>query len=452
MASNLLMEKENNKLLKLLGLGFGVAVTVGGTIGTGILRKPGAIAEVIGDPIIIMLVWLAVCIYAFLGVLCAIELGVSMPEAGSWYVYARRAFGKFFGFFTGISNWLGTVTALGFGAYTVSEYVVLLYPNLEYYIRLIAIGLIVVLILFHLNGTKSAGKSQEIMSFLKALGLIAFVVVCFVYGGNIDYDALAVTTQKVERPTLFFGIIVALQAIFYTFDGWHTAAYFAEENVDPVKSLPKSMIYGILVIILIYLLVNAAILYVIPIDILAGSKLAASDAIRYIFGEDSARVVTIFLMVSILGLMNAQVMFSPRVIFSMSRDGLFPAFAQKVNASGTPYLGMIFTASLSIGLILMGKKVCAILSDIAVFFFVISYISGFSSLIRLRKKEPELARPFKVPGYPFIPYLLVICSVLFLVGAVVQDIRSSLFALIFVVISYPLYKLITNVSGNKGVD
>jgi APA family basic amino acid/polyamine antiporter len=440
------MEKKNNKLLKLLGLGFGVAVTVGGTIGTGILRKPGAIAEVIGDPFIIMLVWLAVCVYAFLGVLCAIELGVSMPEAGSWYVYAKRAFGSFFGFFTGISNWLGTVTALGFGAYTVSEYVVLLYPNAEYYIRAIAIGLIVVLVLFHLSGTKSAGKSQEVMSFLKALGLFAFVLVCFVYGGDVDHQALTATARKVERPALFFGIIVALQAIFYTFDGWHTAAYFAEENVDPVKSLPKSMIYGILLIIAIYLLVNAAILYVIPIDLLAGSKLAASDAIGYIFGEGSARIVTFFLMISILGLMNAQVMFSPRVIFSMSRDGLFPAFAQKVNTAGTPYLGMIFTASLSIGLILLGKEVCAILSDIAVFFFVISYISGFSSLIRLRKTEPNLARPFKVPGYPYIPYLLVVCSVLFLVGAVVQDLLSSVFALVFIVVSYPLYRLIRNVS------
>ncbi len=440
------MEKGQNQLLKLLGIGFGIAVTVGGTIGTGILRKPGPIAAVIGDPLIIMLVWTAVSLYAFLGVLCAIELGVSMPEAGSWYVYARRAFGKFFGFFTGISNWLGTVSALAFGAYTVSEYLVLLTPAWEPYIRLISIGLLVILVLFHLTGTRSAGKSQEIMSFLKALGLLAFVLVCFLFGGNVDYEALAVTAEKVERPALFLGIITALQAIFYTFDGWHTASYFSEENVDPVKSLPRSMIFGILLIILIYLLVNAAILYVIPVDILAGSKLAASDAIRYIFGDGSARIVTFFLMISILGLMNAQVMFSPRVIFSMSRDGLFPRFAQRVNASGAPALAMSFTVSLSVLLILTGKEVCAILSDIAVFFFVISYISGFLSLIRLRRTEPELPRPFKVPGFPFVPYFLVICSVLFLVGAILQDLRSSVFALGFAGISYPLYRIITHAS------
>jgi APA family basic amino acid/polyamine antiporter len=435
---------EKNKLLKLLGVGFGIAVTVGGTIGTGILRKPGPIAAVLGDPTLIMLVWIAVSIYAFLGVLCAIELGVSMPEAGSWYVYAKRAFGSYFGFFTGISNWLGTVSALAFGAYTVSEYLVLLMPGLDPYLRWMSIGLLLVLVLFHLSGTKSAGKSQEIMSFLKAVGLMAFVLVCFLYGGNVDAVALQETAVKVQRPALYLGIITALQAIFYTFDGWHTASYFSEENVDPVKSLPRSMIYGILVIIGIYLLVNAAILYVIPVDVLAGSKLAASDAIGYIFGPGSARVVTFFLMISILGLMNAQVMFSPRVIYSMSRDGLFPAFALRVNAAGTPSLAMVFTVTLSVLLILAGREICAILSDIAVFFFVISYISGFSSLIRLRKTEPTLPRPFKVPGFPYVPYALVIISVLFLIGAVIQDQKSSVFALAFMVISYPLYRFVSS--------
>lgn len=443
---------KDNKLLKLLGVSFGIAVTVGGTIGTGILRKPGAIAEVIDSPLIIMLVWVAVSIYAFLGVLCAVELGVSMPEAGSWYIYARRAFGNFFGFFTGVSNWLGTVSALAFGAYTLSEYVVLLYPHLESSIQAIGISIIIVLTLFHLTGTKSAGKSQEIFSFVKAVGLIIFVIACFAYGKNVDYEALQVTAQKVERPALLFGIIIALQAVFYTFDGWHTASYFSEENADPVKSLPKSMIYGILVIIVIYLLVNAAILYVIPIDILAGSKLAASDAIHYIFGERSGRIITAFLMISILGLMNAQVMFSPRVIFSMSRDKLFPAFAQTVNKSGTPYWGMIFTVSLSIGLIMLGKETNAVLSDIAVFFFLLSYISGFASLIRMRHIEPDLPRPFKVPGYPYVPYFLVVATVLFFIGAILQDIRSSKFALLFLGLSYPLYLLIVNVYKKKGTN
>lgn len=430
-----------NQLLKLLGVGFGIAVTIGGTIGTGILRKPGPIAAQLGDPWLIMGVWILVSIYAVLGVLCAIELAVSMPQAGAWYVYARRAFGNYIGFITGITSWFGTVAALGFGAFTMSEYIALLLPQTEPYLRLMAIGILILLTAFHWLGTKSGGKSQEVLAFLKALGLLIFVILCFIYGGDVNYAALETMTKAVGKPALIFGVIAALQAVFYTFDGWHTAGYFAEENTDPVKNLPKSMIGGVLLIIAIYLLVNLAILYVLPMNILANSKLAAADAVSLIFGEQSARIVTLFLMLSILGIVNAQVMFAPRVIYSMSRDGLFHRAVQKINSGGTPSVAMPLTSIGSILLILSGKEICGILSDIATFFFVMSYVAGFAALIKLRKSEPDLPRPFKVIGFPFVPYLLIVVSVLFLAGAIYQDLKSSQFALIFLALSYPLYRL-----------
>jgi len=434
-----IQNEEPNKLLKLLGVGFGIAVTVGGTIGTGILRKPGPIAANLGDPSLIMLVWVLVSLYAFLGVLCTIELGVSVPRAGAWYVYARRAFGDYVGFVTGITSWLGTVAALGFGAYTMSEYIALVWPNTEPIIRWMAIGILIVLMGFHWLGTKSAGKSQEIMSFLKAIGLFAFVFMCFIYGGDVKTQDLVATTQRVAQPALLTGLIIALQQVFYTFDGWHTAAYFTEENTDPARNLPKSMISGVLVVIAIYLLVNLAILYIMPIEVLATSKLAAADAIRLIFGEKSGKIVTFFLMVSILGMLNAQIMFAPRVIYSMSKDGLFFKLAQKVNSGGTPAVAMPLTGICSILLIISGKETCERLSDIAVFFVVMTYVAGFASVIMLRRKEPNLPRPYKVIGYPYIPFILIIISIMFLAGAVYSDINSSMYALIFLVLSYPLF-------------
>lgn len=434
-----IQKEDSNKLLKLLGVGFGIAVTVGGTIGTGILRKPGPIAANLGDPPLIMLVWALVSLYAFLGVLCTIELGVSVPRAGAWYVYARRAFGDYVGFVTGITSWLGTVAALGFGAYTMSEYIALVWPNTEPIIRWMAISILIILVGFHWLGTKSAGKSQEIMSFLKAIGLFAFIAMCFIFGGDVQTQDLVTTTQRVAQPALLMGLIIAFQQVFYAFDGWHTAAYFTEENTDPAKNLPKSMISGVLVVIIIYLLVNLAILYIMPIETLATSKLAAADAIRLIFGEKSGKIVTFFLMISILGMLNAQIMFAPRVIYSMSKDGLFFKLAQKVNSGGTPSFAMPLTGICSILLIISGKDTCERLSDIAVFFFVMTYAAGFASVIRLRQKEPNLPRPYKVIGYPYIPFVLIIISILFLVGAVYSDIDSSMYALIFLVLSYPLF-------------
>lgn len=442
------MTNQNNQLLKLLGVGFGIAVTVGGTIGTGILRKPGPIAALIGEPWIILLLWLAVGIYALLGVLCAIELAISMPQAGAWYVYARRAFGDYFGFVTGITSWLGTVSALGFGAYTMSEYIGLLMPSTNNYIQIIAVLMLILLTGFHWMGTKSAGKSQEILAVIKAVGLLIFVAVCFIFGGQPTGQQVVNTVSNTAVPLTLLGIIGALQAIFYTYDGWHTATYFTEENTDPAKTLPKSMISGVIMIIVIYILVNAAILYALPKEMLLNSKLAAADTISYIFGDGFSKIITIFLMVSILGIVNAQIMFAPRVIFSMSRDHLFFKEASRVNVSGTPSIAMALTALLSILLILSGKETCGKLSDIATFFFVLSYAAGFAALVRIRYTEPELIRPYKAPWFPYLPYLLILLSVMFLGGAVYSDIQSSKYALIFLIFSYPIYYVVKTLNKN----
>ncbi|WP_353722714.1 amino acid permease [Dyadobacter sp. 676] len=436
-----------NELFKILGVGFGIAVTVGGTIGTGILRKPGPIAAQLGDPGLIMALWVAVSLYALLGTLCTIELGTSVPRAGAWYVYAQRAFGNYAGFVVGINSWLGTCSALGFGVYTMSEYLALLVPSLVGYEPYVAAGMLLALTVIHWIGLALASSFQNIMSLLKGIGLFAFVAVCYWYGSEVTMQATGATTSKiVETGSWIAPVIFSLQAIFYTYDGWHTAAYFSEEDRDPSKNLPKSMIGGVLVIIAIYLLCNLAILHVLPMSRLAQSKLAAADAITLIFGEGSGKIVTLFLMISILGIVNAQLLFNPRVLYSMSRDGLFLKSGVTVNKGGTPAVAMLVTSAVAITLILVGKDATEKLSDIATFFFVLGYTSGFASLLALRKKEPHLPRPWKVPAYPFLPVLMLILSIAFLAGTVVQDLPSSQYALLFLVVSYPVYLLVSKLN------
>ncbi|CAG5073584.1 Serine/threonine exchanger SteT [Dyadobacter sp. CECT 9623] len=432
-----------NGLLKILGVGFGIAVTVGGTIGTGILRKPGPIAEQLGEPWLIMALWAAVSLYAFLGTLCTIELGTSVPKAGAWYVYAQRAFGNYAGFVVGINSWLGTCSALGFGVYTMSEYLALLIPELGGSEPYVAAVILLVLSGIHWIGLALASSFQNIMSVLKGIGLFVFVAVCYIYGDEVSAEQMQSTTSQILATGSWIApVIFSLQAIFYTYDGWYTAAYFSEEDKDPSKNLPKSMIGGILLIIAIYLLCNMAILHILPMDELAQSKLAAADAIRLIFGEGSGKIVTLFLMISILGIVNAQLLFNPRVLYSMSRDGLFLPAGTNVNRGGTPAVAMLITSGVAILLILIGKEATEKLSDIATFFFVLGYTSGFASLLALRRKEPSLPRPWKVPLYPVLPIIMLICSLAFLVGAVIQDLGSSQYALLFLVISYPAYLLV----------
>ncbi|GAB3987675.1 amino acid permease [Spirosoma daeguense] len=429
-----------NQLKKLLGVGFGVAVTIGGTIGTGILRKPGPIAQDIGDPTLIIAVWLAVGFYALAGSLSVMELGTMLPKAGGWYVYARRAFGDYAGFVIGISSWLGSVSAMAFGAAVMSEYTGLLFPSAEPYQKAVAIGILIAFVAFHSIGVRLASKAQEVMSVLKAVGLLLFVIVCFTVKPDKPIELSPSTIQPLAEGGLWLGILAALQSIFYTYDGWHTAAYFTEEDVDPSRNLPRSMISGVLLIIGIYILVNLALLYVLPISTLAGSKLAAADAIQYLFGPGSAQVVTFLLMISIMGIINAQIMFNPRVIFAMGRDGLFFRFVTQVNSGGTPTNATILTAGASALMILTntyGK-----LSDIATFFFVLCYASCFAALIHLRRTAPELHRPVRAWGYPVSTWILLIISLAFLLGVVIGDFSSSMYAIGFIAVSYPVYLFI----------
>ena len=429
-----------NQLKKLLGVGFGVAVTIGGTIGTGILRKPGPIAQDIGNPTLIIAVWLLVGLYALIGSLSVMELGTMLPQAGGWYVYARRAFGNYAGFIIGISSWLGSVSAMAFGAAVMSEYLSLLFPTLIDYQKTVAIGILVAFVAFHSIGVKLASRAQEVMSVLKAVGLLAFVVACFAVTPEKSVSNSPETLRSLTEGSLWVGLLAALQSVFYTYDGWHTAAYFTEEDVDPSRNLPRSMISGVLLIIGIYVLVNLALLYVLPISTLAGSKLAAADAVQVLFGQGSAQVVTFLLMISILGIINAQIMFNPRVIFAMGRDGLFFRFVTHVNAGGTPTYATAITAGTSALMILTNTY--SKLSDIATFFFVLCYASAFAALIRLRRSEPTLPRPVRAWGYPFSTWILLMASLAFLIGVVIGDFSSSLYALAFIGVSYPVYLLI----------
>lgn len=433
------MKKSTNQLWKVLGSSFGVAVTLGGTIGTGILRKPGPIAELLQNPSLIIGLWLLVAIYALLGVSCVLELSLSIPKAGAWYGYAERAFGRYIGFLVGLSSWLGTVTALGFGSYTCSEYLALLFPSLQNHVLYCAVGLLLFLWFFHQLGVIVAGKSQEWFSGLKAIALMGFIFICLSKGEGGTWHSNP--AAPVGLP-LWSGILTALLSIFYAFDGWHTAAYFTEENKDPVKSMPKSMYIGVIVVAIIYILINIGILYTLSLSELSQSKLAASDAMQKILGAQTGRWVTTFLMLSILGILNTQVMFAPRVIFSMSRDGLFFASAGKVNAQGSPTVATHMTVGLACLFLVSSQSISDRLSDIATFFFVASYLAGFASLLQLRKTEPDLSRPYRVWAYPYLPAILVLISSLFLIGTLAQNLSSVPFVIGFMAISYLIYRFI----------
>ena len=427
---------ERGHLLKILGVGFGLAVGIGGTIGVGVLRNPSGVAAQLGSVWMIMLVWSFGGLYCLLGANYLTELATMIPKAGGFYVYAERAFGRFGGFVVGWSDWLNNTLGLSFISVVFGEYAANLFaPNLKGGRIVFSVSIIVVVAVLNLIGVRSGSETQKIASFLKAIALLGFVVACFVFGGQ--------KPQAVAAPasfsSSFIGFVLAFQLVLGTYDGWYSPIYFSEEDTSPTTNLPRSIFGGLAAIIAIYLLVNLALLYVLPMSQLSASKFAGADAMGLIFGERSGQLVTILALISLIGIVNALMMMAPRIIFALGRAGLFTEKAAAVNKGGTPVYALLITALAAIVLSSIGTF--ELLLAIGQFFMVVITILLIVSLFILRRNEPDLPRPFRAWAYPFAPLVVLAIAVLLFFGYLVSNPYPSLYALILLAVSYPLFRL-----------
>jgi basic amino acid/polyamine antiporter, APA family len=433
--------EQRDKLLRILGVGFGLAVVVGGTIGVGILRTPGAIAALLGSGWLIILIWLIGGIYTLLNANYISELATMLPKAGGPYVYARRAYGDYGGFVVGWSDWVGNMTPMAYLPIAFAEFLSSLVPALTSYVKVIAIFVLLFFGFLNWIGLRMGSGVQKLMSVLKAIGLVAFVIACFAFGGQKLNSAQMITPPA----NLFIALILSFQLVIGTFGGWTSAIYFAEEDQDPARNIPRSLFGGVLLVIAIYLLVNFALLHVLPISTLASSKLAAADAMSLIFGDRGGQIVTILSLLSLLSIVNAVLMFVPRTLYALSRDGLFLTKGAFVNKGGTPSVALAISMLVAIILILTGTF--ERLFSIYAFYYVAATILLICALFILRNREPDLPRPFKTWGYPFVPLLLLVIAIALFVGFVISDTKGSLVASASLIISYPIYLLIRKFSS-----
>lgn len=442
--------KDKGKLLHILGVSFGIAGAIGGTIGAGILRTPGLVAAQLGSAKLIIAAWVAGGIYALLGAISVAELGASLPQAGGWYVYARRAFGKYPGFTVGWMDWLGNCAALAWVAITIGEYSAALAPSLAGSTKTIAIVVLIFFSLIQLLGVRAGSGSQQILSLAKALAFIALVTACFILGGKntgaISTQAALVSPSTVAAFSI--AVVFALQAVITTYDGWYGPIYFAEEFSEPAHDVPRSLFGGVLAIICIYVLVNLALLYVLPLPQMAASTLPVADAAQTIFGAFSGQLITALALISLLGLINAVIMGAPRILYGLSRDGLFSAKGMRVSRGGTPVVALLLTTLAAILLVVSGTF--ERLLGMAAFLYVAIYMSGFAALFVLRKREPELLRPYRAWGYPWTTLIVLIGSLVFLIGAIISDTANSIYAVLLIALSYPIY-LLTKKLGKRDI-
>ena len=432
--SRLFGKSKKGHLLRILGVMFGISVGVGNTIGGGILRTPGEVAGYLGKVWMIVVVWIVGGIYALLCAVSVTELGAMLPRDGGWYVYSRRAFGERVGFIVGCCDWVMQSVADATLAVAFGEFAVALFPVLGSHVTLVAACAFTGIVLVNWIGLKAGSWAQEITSLAKAVGLLGLVVSAFIISPNAAYSTSVVSTFVAAKHGVLWGLILALQGVVVTYDGWYAPIYFLEEDKDPAKNLPRSMIGTTVSCIAIFLLVNAAFIWVLGVKQLGTSQMPAADVSMLLFGAYGKRFILLISAITVISSLNAGVLFSPRILYAMANDGLLPEGIAAVNHGGTPGPALLLCFLVTFSLILIGsfETLIAIVSVL----FVAVYLSGFVALLVLRKREPSLPRPYKAWWYPWSTVFVIIASAAFLIGSVLEDLKHALFTAVLVLLTY----------------
>jgi len=436
--------KSHGHLLRVLGLGFGLAVIIGNTIGAGIFRSPGEIAEHLPNIWLFLAIWIVAGLYALLGAITMAELGAMLPKSGGMYVFARYALGEYAGFIVGWTDWLSTCGSAAAISIVIGSFTTALFPTLggTRGILIIASVVTVFFALLQWRGIILGSSAQNVTSLMKAFAFLILIGAALIWGSG---GGFAEPKAPIVSAGLVAAIILSLQAAIYTYDGWYGIVYFSEEVTNPGKDIPRSMIGGVISVIVIYVLVNVALLYVLPMSQLVGKEFAAGEAAKVLFGRYGDPIFRWLTILSMLSAVNACHLMNTRVLFAMARDRLFLKRAAVVNEGGTPTLSLFIHVLGALVFIIFGQTFEQVIAVVA-FFFVANYSLSFISVFVLRRREPEKERPYRAWGYPWTTALVLAGSVLFLAGAIASQTRNSIYALIILAVSYPVFRVIKKMS------
>lgn len=407
------MENSESHLKRDLGLTEAMTTVIGILVGSGIFILPAQIFLGTQAPGLGILAWIVGGSISIAAGLSIAELAAAMPRAGGTYVYLREAYGEGWAFMQGWISFLAYSSAITAAlALAFTAYIGAFVPLTAITANLVAASLVIILTLINYFGVRFGGYIQNIFTFGKLFCIAALVIFGFAYGQAGDFFPLFPEAGGIMAP-LAAGVIATLWA----YDGWIYVAMMAEEIKNPQKNLPLALIFGISITAIVYAVFNAAVLNVLPMqEIIGAGGQAATVMAGKIFGAMGGTLITIGILVSVFGTLNGVIMTAPRYYYAMARDNLF--FASKTVGDvhpryKTPHVSLIISALWSIVLILTGSF--GQLLGLVVFVAWIFYLLSIGALFILRKKRPDLPRPYKVIGYPVIPIIGVLGGIWVLV-------------------------------------
>jgi len=417
-----------------------MAVAIGNAIAAGIVRTPGEIARILPNAWLFIGVWIAGGLYALFGASSMAELGAAIPRSGGQYNFSRRVLGDYAGFIVGWSDWLSTCGTAAV-AIVIAEYSGHLFPVFAGHVKLIAAALVLGFGILQWRGVRWGSGAQLVTALLKTAALLILVVACFILGGH----ARAAAPAAAALPPLSSGwplavaIVLGLQAVVYTVDGWDGVIYFGEEVREPGRDIPRAIFGSVFIVMGIYLLLNLVALYILPMHEIAGNDFVLGTVADRVFGTFGDPIIRSIMIISMLSNINSNLLFSSRTLHAMSCDGLFFRRVARVNPGGTPALSLCLSTIVSVFFVLGSfERVIAMLS----FFFVANYTLSYFSLFLLRKREPEMARPYRAWGYPWTTGIALAASALFLIGSIATDRENAPLALGMLMLSYPVFRIL----------
>ena len=421
------------ELPRKLGLLDSLAIVVGIVIGGGIFLVPNLVARNLGSESSILGVWLFAGVASFFGALACAELGAALPSTGGQYVFLREAYGPLGGFLYGWTMFVVARTAqVSWMAVTFSLYLSYFLPLSPIASKLLGIAVIAIFAAINYRGVSGGALVQKSFTSAKVLGLMIIIVGALFFRGTAQPGPAAVQQFSLSH----FG--VALIACLLAYDGWVQMTFVAGEIKDPKRNILRALVLGVGVCIAIYMLANLAYLHVMTIPEIAASDHVGASAAERVLGSAGGTLVAAIILTSIIGTINGCFLTSPRIYFAQARDGLFFAkFAEVHPRFSTPGFSIVAQAVWAVILLLSGTY--ETLLDYAMFALWISYALMVAGMMVLRRKQPQLERPYRMWGYPVTPLLFLGVAFWFLGNTLIEKPGPSLAGLLLIAAGVPVY-------------
>ena len=468
------MLKPKTELVRGLTLTAAIMIVAGSMIGSGIFRKPATMAAQLMSPELLLIVWLVAGIITFIGALCNAEVAGMIDATGGQYVYFQKMYGNFVSYLYGwsvfavIQTGAGAAIAYVFGEYlgyfikypqlpesvqNFSLYVPIvgnIFPFAEFGAKVSAILCILFLTGINYVGVIFGGAVQSFVTFIKiaSIVLLSFLLLASGTGSLANISTgFSMPASSTSNIISLFGLAIA--GAFWAYDGWNNLTFVAGEIKQPQRNVPLGLLFGTLIVVIVYMLVNVAYLYVLPIEKMAQSPLVAATAAEFVFGSKGAILISIAVIISTFGALNGNILSTARVCFAMARNNMFIKSLDKIHPRyATPHTSLVAQGLWSCLLVLSGTF--DTITDYVMFASWLFYMLGAYGVIVLRKKMPDVPRPYKVWGYPYTPMIFVIFSFLFLVNTLVSDYENAAMGLLLILLGLPFYYW--RIAKNKKIE